>query len=177
MATADDRVTLHSSWRGILGVYAGATIVLTIGVVAVVGGGWRVFSAVVLAIGLLVALGATGDFPIASTFTAEGVDRHTLLRRQHLAWDKVSQLSRARTGIVSGIRQSSLGGLVAVVGRRKYLLVDQGESGPEFDRLVTVVGDREEALHLDVLRRPAEDAAPTWLYRTARWAPDGVKRR
>ncbi len=170
-------MTLHSSWRGIIGVHAGAFIVLLIGVVSVVGGGWRVFSAVMLGVGLLVAIGAAADFPIASTFDADGVRRHTLLRRQYLSWDKVTQLSRARTGIVAGMRKATLGGLVAVVGRRKYLLVDQGESGLEFDRLVAAVGDREEALALDVLRRPPDDAAPTWLYRRSTWAPDGFKRR
>jgi hypothetical protein len=177
MAEHADRLTLHSSWRGIAGVYAGASIVLAIGVVAVVGGGWRVFSVVMLAVGLLLTLGAGADFPIASTFTAEGVHRHTLLRRQYLPWNKVTQLSRSRTGIVAGMRKTTLGGMVAAVGRRKYLLVDQGESGPEFDRLVSVVGGRQEELRLDVLSRPADDAAPTWLYRKARWAPDGVKRR
>ncbi len=179
MASSDgaDSVTLHSSWRGIVGSYAGAGVLLAIGLTAVIGGGWRPFSAVVFAIGALAMLGVAVDFPLASTFSADGVRRHTLLRRQYLPWDKVTQLTRSRAGLLRGMRKLVLGGLVAVVGRRRYLLVDQQESGPEFDALWHVIGDRDDEIGLDTLGRPADDVPPTWIYRRAKWAPDQARRR
>ncbi|MGI9645703.1 MAG: hypothetical protein ACR2O6_10380 [Ilumatobacteraceae bacterium] len=177
MASTEDSVTLHSSWWGIVGSYAGALILLAIGLTAVIGGGWRPFSIVVFTLGALVTFGVAVDFPFASTFSADGVRRHTLLRRQFLPWAKVSQLTRSRAGLLRGLRKVVLGGLVAVVGRRRYLLVDQQESGAEYDALFDVIFELDDDIGLDTLGRPADDVVPTWIYRRSKWAPEHAKRR
>jgi len=164
-------VTLHSSWRGLVVNSIGALLVLAGGLLAVNRGGWNVISTSVFLIGVALVAVMLFDYPAATTFTERGVTRRMMLRRQRIEWESMGQLSRTRPGLTSGWRKVQHGGLVAVVGRRRYLLVDRCESADEFDQLESVVGGRARDL-LDEVPRPSEAADPTWLYRSAKWAPE-----
>lgn len=166
-----ESITLHSSWRGIITSMFGALIVLAIGVAAVAASGPGVVTVVVLAVGAILTLGVAFDYPVRSTFDATGVTRRAMLRHHRIEWDDVRQLSRTRPGLVMSLRKLRLGGLVAVVGKRRYLLVDQGESGPEHDHLDAVLGETAAAVGLDVIIRPGDNVAPTWIYRSKQWQP------
>lgn len=177
MSDAPEAVTLHSSWRGLLGSTAGALLVFAAGVYGVVGGGWRLIPTTLFVIGALLVLVVTLDYPVASRFTADAVERRMMLRRQRISWERVDLLTRARPGMTRGLRGLKHGGLVAVVGRRRYLLVDQPESPEEFDAVATVLDDRFFELGLERRMRTDDGTPPTWLYRRSKWAPDGVGRR
>lgn len=169
MATGS--VTLHSSWRGIVTSAIGAFLLLIAGVAVVSGSGWQTLPTLVLAAGVVLSLVVLLDYPIASSFDAHGVTRRMLLRRHHLSWSRMDQLSRARPGVVAGLRKLGHGGLVGVVGRRRYLLTDRCESADEFLVLERLLDEVDPSL-LEQVPRPRLGTNPTWLYRRARWAPD-----
>lgn len=171
MTVATESVTLHTSWRGIVTSAAGAFIVLVAGVLVVAAVGFRVLPTLVLVAGVIATLIVLFDYPIAVTFDADGLTRRTLLRHQRMQWSGVDQLSRSRPGIVAGVRKLAHGGLVAVVGRRRYMLVDRCESPDEFAELERIL-DPIDAGILERVPRPHLAASPTWLYRRARWAPE-----
>lgn len=164
-------MTLHSSWRGLVFNTLGALIVLGGGVLAVSRGGWNVLSTMVFVVGVGLVAVMVFDYPVASTVSTDGVTRRMMLRRQHLPWERIDQLSRTRPGLTSGWRKVQHGGLVAVIGRRRYLLVDRCESLDEFRRLEDLVSGRSREL-LDEVPVPPEAALPTWLYRSGKWAPE-----
>jgi hypothetical protein len=168
---ATESVTLHGSWRGIVTSYAGAAIVLVAGALVVASVGFRVLPTLVLVVGLVFTLIVLFDYPIAVTFDAEGLTRRTLLRRQRMRWSGIDQLSRSRPGVVAGFRKLAHGGLVAVVGRRRYMLVDRCESPDEYAELERIL-DPVDVCILERVPRPHPSASPTWLYRRARWAPE-----
>lgn len=173
---SSDSVTLHSSWSGITANAFGATLVLAGGIFAVVASGWDVMPIFFLVLGVVFVGVVTLDYPVASTFTADGVVRHMMLRRQRLSWTRIGQLSRTRPGLTSGFRKVAHGGLVAVIGRKRYLLVDHCESADEF-RAVEELLDEVGAELLEPVPRPREDVEPTWLYRRSKWAPERQSRR
>ena len=170
-------LTMHSSWRGILANVCGAGLVVLSGLVGVALGGWRLLPTGLLVIGLVLLLGVLADYPVATTFTAEGFRRRMTLRSQWIPWERVSQLTRVRPGVTRNLRGLTHGGLAAVVGKRRYLLVDQPESPQEFDALYELVGERAVDLGLAGRIRPDDETPPTWLYRRAKWAPDELRRR
>lgn len=172
MAAARDSLTIHSSWRGLVGSYAGALIVFAAGCVAVAAGGTTVFATVLFLVGLILLLGVLFDYPVASTFDARGVTRRPLLRRQLLGWDRIDRLTRSRPSVRLSARRMTPGGLVAVVGKRKYLLVDRVESPGEFDALGDLVAAATDHERLDDVLRPDTEVPPTWLYRRKRWHGD-----
>lgn len=170
-------LTLHSSWRGIGANTAGATLVSAAGLFGVLRGGWRVFPTLLLICGLVFLLVVLLDYPVASTFSPQGVRRRMMLRRQYFGWERVDQITRARAGFGSGLRGVKHGGLAAVVGKRRYLLVDQPESPEEFDQLYELLAGEADRVTLAERMRPAEGIPPTWIYRRAKWAPPEAKRR
>jgi hypothetical protein len=167
-------VTLHSSWRTVAGGYVGPLILLLITAFAVQRAGigpiavaLAVFSLVLVAILLF-------DFPVATRFDETGLVRRMPLRRHRLAWDDVERLSRARGKVLDPRRltdRANRGGLVAVVGRRRYLLVDQAESRREFELLAAVLEHAAPWLVNEGLV-PPEHAPPTYLYRRRKWRPE-----
>lgn len=163
-------ITLHSSWRGITLSLVGALAVLLVGALAVSGNGFVVLPTLILAIGTLMVCAVVFDYPVASTFTPDGVHRRAMLRTHHIAWERVDQLTRARPSLTSGLRHLKPGGLTAKVGRRRYLLVDQCESVSEFDELSEVLDDRFAELAMDEMIVPPESTDPTWTYRRKRWS-------
>ena len=156
---------------------AAATVVLFGGCWAVASAGWKTVPTLVLLFGLFLSVIALFDYPIASTFSSEQVVRRMVLRRQRISWTRIDQLSRTRPALTARWRGLAPGGLVAVVGRRRYLLVDQCESLDELRRIERLLGEDRDELDLDGLPRPGEETEPTWLYRRAKWAPDGVRSR
>jgi hypothetical protein len=171
---ADQQLTLHSGWFGIALSYLGAFAVFLAGVVSVVGSGGAVVSIVVLIVGTLFVIGVLVDYPIASTFSKEGVQRRALMRHHFLPWGSI-MISRARPSLRALQRELAPGGFVAVAGRRRYLLVDRVESGAEYDRLETLC--RAWGVELSLGIRPSDKVVPTWLYRRRRWAPDDASGR
>jgi hypothetical protein len=171
LTVATESVTLHTSWRGIVTSAAGAFIVLLAGVLVVAAAGFRVLPTLVLVAGVAATLIVLFDYPIAVTFDADGLTRRTLLRRQRIRWSAIDQLSRSRPSFVAGIRNLAHGGLVAVVGRRRYMLVDRCESPDEFAELERILDPIDDSI-LERVPRPHPAATPTWLYRRARWAPE-----
>jgi len=111
------------------------------------------------------------DYPIASRFTPEFVERRAVLRRHKIPWEGVDQLTRSRPGLV-GLRNLKPGGLAAKVGRRRYLLVDQCEAIAEFDQLGDVLAARYVELGVDEMIPPHAETEPTWTYRRRCWQPD-----
>ena len=173
-----DQVTLHSSWRGIATTVGGGSTLLALGVLGFVAGGVNVIPIVLFVAGAVFVLITLFDYPIRATFSADGVERKAVLRRQRLAWEDVRELSRLRPRRAGPWRPPAMGGLLAHVGRRRYLLVDQLESPLEFDAVVAVVGEETaERLTLDTMSRPPDDTNPTWIYRRSRWAPDSSRGR
>lgn len=170
-------VTLHSSWRGITLSFLGAGLLLFAGLLGGIFGRWGIPSIVMTAVGAIAFLGVLFDYPIAVTFDGDGLVRRAMLRRQRLAWSEITHLSRTRPGFSAVVRRISHGGLVAVVGRRRYLLVDQLESGDEHDRIEAVVEQAPDAPNFDTVPRPPDGVTPTWVYRRARWDPSGDERR
>lgn len=166
-------VTIHSSWRGIILSFVGACVVVLVGSFAVAVNGARVVPVAILAFGVVLVVGAAYDYPIASTFDGDRVVRRTMLRAQVLPWDRVMVLTRTRPNFVASRRGQVSGGLVAVVGRRRYLLTDHVESLGEHLVLVRLLEDRELGVY--ELMRPADDVTPTWLYRRKRWRPESAR--
>lgn len=165
-------VTLHSSWRGIIASFAGAAVVAAVGILVLILNGARPVPVVLGTLGVLVLVGVAVDYPIASTFTTEAVERRTLLRRHRVPWSNVRQLTRTRPGFVASIRKLELGGLVAVIGKRRFLLVDQVESYDEFVAVSEVLTGTAAEHVLETVIEPGDHVPPTWTYRRSRWAPD-----
>jgi hypothetical protein len=165
----EPELTLHSSWRGIIASFAGGVLLLVIGVLNLVYRGVDVVSVGFATIGALVLVGLAFDYPIASSFDGAGVTRRALARRKRIEWGGVRQLSRTRGSGLRAATGTRLGGLVAIVGRRRYLLVDQVESGAEYDDLERLLGELAARLEIDLVMRPGDEVAPTWLYRRRRW--------
>jgi hypothetical protein len=168
----DGTLTLHSSWRGILGSAVGASIVLAAGVVSVAGVGPKPVPLLVLAVGVLLVGGFVFDVPVSTRFDERGIVRRALGRHHRIGWERVDHLTRTRPRLRLSVTHMGLGGLVAVVGRRRYLLSDRVESEPEFDGLIRSVERWAPGCGLAGLLRPPGDAPPTWLYRRRRWRPD-----
>jgi hypothetical protein len=167
---SSEAVTLHSSWKGIILGAFGAVIMFVFGLGLTLSSGGAGVPVALLFLGVLFLGSVIFDYPVASRFTVEGVERRAPLRRHKISWDRVDQLTRARPGI-AGIRKLAPGGLVVKVGRRRYLLVDQCESISEFDALGALLDERREALGLDELVFPQTETDPTWTYRRKRWQP------
>jgi hypothetical protein len=174
-AEGEVSITIHSSWRGVVGGFFGAGVIALGGTYGVVAAGFRSFPVIVLVIGWgLVAVMAL-DFPVASTFSSEAVERRMVLRRQRFGWRPDDRLSRTAPKIILGERRLEHGGLTLIRGKRRYLLVDRPESGAEYDELVRVLeapGAAGAQLGASRLPRPADSLPPSWLYRRARWRPD-----
>jgi len=160
-------VRLYSSWRGILGGLFGAVAVAMLGLVGVAGGGgWlsisvAIFGAVLLAIMLL-------DFPLSSQFHSAGITRRMVLRHQLLAWDRIDRLERSgrarRRSVKTATSTLGTGGVVARLGRRRYLVCNQVEGAEEFEQIRRLLDENAPGLAND-LGPPGEHRVPTSLYR------------
>jgi hypothetical protein len=173
-------ITLHSSWRHLLASSLGAGLIAVGGTYGVVAAGFTGISTVLFVLGWGAVAIVLFDVPVASTFTATGVERRMVLRRQLLVWREGDELTRARPSLLRLDRSLQHGGLVLRRGKRRYLLVDRAENAAEFDvlvRLIETPGEGCVALESSMLPRPAETTPPTWLYRRRRWRPDAAPDR
>ena len=170
-------ITLHSSWRGLLSSLIGALLITAAGTTGVLLAGVRVLPTIFLVAGVGFLMVVMFDYPVASTFSEEGIRRRMPLRAQRFSWDEIAQFTRVRPGITRGLRGLEHGGLAVLVGRRRYLLLDQPESPDEFDQLYRLAGERVADLGLTGRIRPSDRTNPTWLYRRAKWAPEDANRR
>jgi preprotein translocase subunit SecG len=96
-----ERVTLHSSWRGIATTVGGGSTLLALGALGFVAGGVNVVPIVLVIAGVVFVLITLFDYPIRSTFTADGVERKAVLRRQRFAW------AAAGRGWPDGLRRAT----------------------------------------------------------------------
>lgn len=174
-------MTLHSSWHGLALALTGAAVLVGFAAASAAMRGLHPVNTVVLAFGVVLGGIVLADYPVATTFDERGVHRRAPLRRSTLDWDVVDRFTRTAPNRLFGRRRSSdgrltrtrPGGLVASVGRRRYMLVNQCESLAEHAALVAVVRSESDAL-ADTLDAPPGDMPPTWLYRRRRWGtPDG----
>ncbi len=167
---AQERVVLHSSWTGIGLAVLGAILLVVVSVIAWATAGASVLTVLVTILATASVLAVAFDLPIASSFGATDVIRHTPLRRHHLDWHDITRLKRVRVGI-HRTRHGRQGGLIANRGHRNYTLVDRLESRLEFDDLRKLLGAEGERLGLNDDLRPPEGRPPTWLHRRAHWRP------
>ncbi|MFZ8998922.1 MAG: hypothetical protein ACO225_15080 [Ilumatobacteraceae bacterium] len=179
-ATIERSVTLHSTWRHVVGSFLGAGVVASAGSGAVAAVGSRPVPVVLAVAGWVALLAVAVDVPIATRFSERWVERRMLLRRQRSEWRADDRLTRVRPSVLRFERTLQHGGLVLRRGRRRYLLVDRSESAAEFDALVEVLeSGPSPVVHLgaSMLPRPSDRVPPTWLYRRRRWRPHpGVDR-
>lgn len=175
-------LTLHSSWRTLIGGVIGSGVLVVFAVVGMTRGG-VVVPLVIGVFGAFLVVVLLTDMPVSTRFDRDGIERRAALRRHRLAWEQVDKLGRARGRLLSTHHFSpdptagvNRGGLVAVVGGRRYLLVDTAESRGEFEQLDKLLRQVAPGLS-DELLLPPEGAPPTYLYRRRSWRPDSSPRR
>ena len=167
---------IHSAWRGVIASYVSAAIFLLLAIWSFVGGGVSVIFVILALIAVALTAIAVLDYPIAVGVTPDGLVRRCLGRRQLLAWSQVEQITRTADVASSAAERGRIrrgrgpGGLVAVIGRRRYLLTNQSENRDEFHALRTAVSAWGPDVRL-VATLPLEDQPPTWLYRRPHHRP------
>jgi hypothetical protein len=171
-----ESMTLYSSWRGVLVTLVSPVFLIALGSYGLALDGWVWLPALVLAAGLVLLAITLFDFPLRAEFRVDGIARHMPLRTHLLAWQDVTVLERfrkRRVGVPRWLnvgkdvhpRPVNPGGLVVLTGtRRRYLLVNRGESRGEYDELIAAL----EAWAPDFVvqaNRPHAEVVPTFLYR------------
>lgn len=173
-------ITLHSSWRGFVSALLGGMLLLALGLGTMAARNVHPVNVAVSIVGAIATFIVLFDYPIAVRFDAKGVHRRMVLRESTLDWDRIDRFNRTAPSVRSGrtlpeeqrrLIRLKPGGLVAAIGRRKYLLVNQCESAGEHRAVVAVVRTESEAL-ADTIAPPPADTAPTWLGRRQRWVRD-----
>jgi hypothetical protein len=181
---APEPVVLRSSLLRLGAAYAGPAALIAVAVGGmVVNGGVHLVALLVLAVGLLLGSVSMFDYPRSTRFGPEGIDRRSLLWAQRLPWSRVDALTRSADVWIAARqdvpgpsgrpvpsptrRRRPPGGLVAMRGRRRYLLVDQVESRAEFDRVRAGVAAWAPEVRL-LAEPPPADIAPTTTYRRRR---------
>ena len=177
-------VVLHTSWRGRLTAFIGPAVVLAWGTYGAVLGGLQLFNGILLATGGVLATVVAFDYPFTTTIGASGVTRRCLLRSEHLGWDEIRTIARpgarqrffgrsGRSDDASPDVAKGRSGLVAEVGKRPHLLVDQLESPAEYEAVER--GLRSWAPNVIMrARRPVEGTPPTWLYKRRKEQIEGM---
>jgi len=163
-------VTVHSSWRGIASGLIGSSALLALGLAGLAAGGGITANVVTIA-GVLLLSAVLLDLPVACRLDTDGVQRRMILRRQRLPWTRITAISRGRPSLSARRRDLAPGPLVALVGRRRYLLVDQSESLHEYEDLLDVLRAVGRHDDIEALLPPADGRVPTWTYRRRRWRP------
>jgi hypothetical protein len=162
-------ITLHSSWWGIGSGVISSTVLCTLGGWAVSSVGFKTVPTVLLIIGVVLGAVVFFDLPIAARFDATGIERRALLRRHRLGWDRVRAVSRGRPAVRIRNRSLDPGPLVAVVGRRRYMVIDQTESLEEYQRVIEILRQLGREDDVELLLPPPEQRSPTWTYRRSHW--------
>lgn len=171
-----ERIDLYSSWRGIALAGLSPGILIALGAYGLALGGWLWLPGLLLIAGVTLLGIMVFDFPLRAQFGDNGVTRRMLGRSQVLAWDDVMVIERLRKRRMSlprwlridrfnEPRPPTPGGLVALTAkRRRYLLLDRGESQSEYDGLVAALGSWAPDVVINA-DRPHDGVTPTHLYR------------
>jgi hypothetical protein len=168
----DDSITLHSSWRGVVVGTVVSFLLAIAGLLGALSSDFNPVPVVLMVIGLILVGVMVFDFPVSSRFTALGVQRRMILRRQTFAWSDETRVSRSRPSVVKLTQRLEHGGLALVKGRRRYLLVDRPEGVAEFDAMRKIIDAGDFDVGQDFLLRPGDKVAPTWMYRRRKWQPE-----
>lgn len=164
-----EEVTLHSSWWGISSGAISSTVLTGLGGWAVSSVGFQVVPTVLLVLGLVLGTVVLFDLPISARISAGGIERRPLLRRHRLGWESIRAVSRGRPAVRVKNRRLDPGPLVAVVGRRRYMIVDQTESIEEYQRIIALLDALGRHDDVELLLPPPDQRPPTWTYRRRRW--------
>ena len=154
----------------------GPAIVLVLGTYGAVAGGLQVLNGLLVLIGAVLLGVGIVDFPWMVTFDPVGVHRRCLMRTNQLVWEDIRLLGRpakrqsSAVRLVAGVVASdpvaptSTGGLVIEIGKRPHMLMDRTEAPAEYDAIRSIVEKWGAGV---VLRagRPADGAAPSWMYK------------
>ena len=172
MVSPPDRVTVHTSWRGLATAVTSPILLLGFAGVLVSARGPGPVAIGASVLGVALAVVTLWDYPRRAEFSGDGVHRLCVLRRQVLRWSELVAIERTGGSAREALRRrdeqgpvAPRGGLVARgLGKRRYLLTDRVESRREFDDLSALMD------HLDVptvlrARRPGAEVPPTDLYR------------
>lgn len=174
------RLTIFSNRRGLLSATFTPLLLLGLALVGVLADGLGPIAVALLVLGGGLLLVTAFDYPRRCVFEEDGIWRISFLRGHLLPWERVNSIERARTLMDRRRRRRrrrrdtptlprSAAGLVARVGKRRYLLVNTLESLREFESLTELV--ETSAPHVLVSADPpAVTRAPTDLYRRNRKA-------
>lgn len=163
-------VVLHTSWRGRL-VSTVPPSVLLLGGLWGLGQGGSIVAVVLVVLGAGLLVVGLFDFPWRSVIGPDGVERRCPLRTERLEWERVTAIARPRT-TKAGERLTGKAGLVAEVGKRRYLLANRCESRFEFEAIDRALGRWSDGTLLRA-SAPPDDAAPTWMYQRRMDGGDG----
>ena len=152
-------LVLYSSGWGIIGGYGGGLALIGAGVYSVSRSSIGV---VIGVLGVVLVAVMLFDVPLSTRFDRHGFTRRMVLRRQIVDWDRVDRLGRTPPPVLR--RRSGPGGLLAWVGRRRYLLCDRCESRAEYRGLRDILEAVSPAL-ADSVAPPTVDRVPTSTYR------------
>lgn len=162
-------IILHGSLPVILNAYLSPVALIVLAVWVALTRRPSVAALVIGAIGCLLAFVALFDMPLRTEFSSGGITRVCALRRHHIPWSRVIGIERAPTR--SAMRYARRpdqggkpGGLVARVGRRRYMLVNRPEGALQYDRLVVAVRSWDDVVVVRA-RRPPATTVPTDLHR------------
>jgi hypothetical protein len=167
---------LHSAWRGIVASFASAVILSALAIWAFAAGGVGPISVILGFVAIVLSAIAILDYPVALRVSDDGLQRRCLGRRSLLPWTSVQTITRTADVATSAAeggrfrRGRGPGGLVAVSGRRRYLLTNHSESRDEFVLLKQAIELWAPTVRL-VATMPLEDQPPSWLYRHGRHRP------
>ncbi len=169
-------VTLYSTRRGVINAALSPLVLFGLGVFGLIGKSPGPIAITLLVVGATLVLITLFDFPRRAVFGESGVQRVCFGRRHTIEWKSINALERARAGRRLRRRKNadklpprSSAGLVARVGKKRYLLVNTLESRAEFDQVEELV--TEAAPHVRISAEPpGERRVPTTLYRRERKA-------
>lgn len=154
-------VALHTSWRGRFISVVPPALLLGGGLWGFSQGGRLVAIILIVLGGSLLVVGLF-DYPWRTIIGPDGIERRCLLRTERLPWNRVTAVARPRsTKAVQ--RVAGKAGLVAEVGKRRYLLTNRCESGFEYEAIQGVV-ERSGGGVLLRASEPPDEVAPTWMY-------------
>jgi hypothetical protein len=166
-------VVLHTSWRGRLKAIGAPAILLALAAAGLISGGFGPVSVGSLVVGVVLAVIVIADYPLQVVFGADGIERRCLARRERLPWKEVTAIIRpAYYSPLRRWRKPSTG-LIAQIGKRRYLLTDRMESEHEHAALLRGLGTWDRGLPVEATK-PPDDSAPTWLHKRRRGDGGGL---
>lgn len=166
-------LVLHSSWRGRLLAALTPALLLSFGAIGALAVGFRVIPVVALVIGFVLLMVVVFDYPLRTVFGPESIDRKCLGRTERLAWSQVGLVGRPAYSARLGRLGRTTTGLVAAVGRRRYLLTDRMESKAEHQALLRLIAAWAEGTPVEA-SQPPDDWPPTWLYKRRQGSTDSL---